>query len=393
MPVLNRAPRHVLIVALRYLGDVLLTTPLARAVRERYPDCAVDMLVFQGTQGMLENNPDVRHVHTIAERPAKGELPALLNTLRRQYDLALIPQPGDRPHLFGLVAARVRVGLVPPKLGHAWWKRMSLRQPLPTLAHTHRIHENERVAALVDALPARTVVPPTAGLRREDWAVRLDLAFDVARPFAVLHPSPRWRYKQWHDAGWCALTARLHEAGVQVLVSGGPGEAESQYLDRILAPLPADVRAALIRIQGKLSLAEMADLLKHAHLYVGPDTATTHLAAACGTPTLALFGPTDPRQWGPSPASGLDQGWAAIAPTQRRGNVIMLQQPLRACVPCQLEGCERHRGSHSDCMDQMPTQRVVDEAMGLLTTRAGRHKAATANHDAGPREDVLSHCA
>lgn len=366
MPLLSRPPRRILIVALRYLGDVLLTTPLARAMRERYPDSVIDMLVFKGTEGMLENNPDVRQIHTVAERPAKGEMRAMLKTLRRQYDLALIPQPGDKPHLFGLFAARVRLGLVPPRLGPAWWKRLTVTKPLPTLEHTHRIHENERVSALLDAAPARTVVPPTAGLSLEDWSERLGTGFDAQRPYAVLHPSPRWRYKQWHDQGWRGLMQRLHQTGVQILLSGGPGDAESQYLDRIVAPLDAETRGALIRVQGKLSLAQMADLLRHARLYVGPDTATTHLAAACGTPTLALFGPTDPRLWGPSPASGLDEGWQAVAPTQQRGNVILLQNPIRACVPCQLEGCERHRGSHSDCLDQMRTDTVVAQADALL---------------------------
>lgn len=367
---LTESPRRTLIVALRYLGDVLLTTPLARAMRERYPNCAIDMLVFSGTEGMLENNPDVRHVYTIAERPAKGELRAMLNKLRGQYDVALIPQPGDKPHLFGLFAARVRLGLVPPKLGHAWWKRLSLRKPLPTLDHSHRIHENERVAALLGAAPARTVVPPTAGLAPRDWADRLGPPFDAERAYVVLHPSPRWRYKQWHDAGWCGLMESLHRAGFQLLLSGGPGKAESQYIDRIVDQLEPQTRSAVIRVQGKLTLAEMADLLRHASLYVGPDTATTHLAAACDTPTLALFGPTDPRQWGPSPAGGLHEPWQAAAPAQRRGNVIMLQNPLRACVPCQLEGCDRHRGSHSDCMDTLSAQAVVAQAKAILPALA-----------------------
>ncbi len=370
MSLLPQAPRRALIVALRYLGDVLLTTPLARALRQRYPDCAIDMLVFTGTEGMLENNPDVRHVHTIAERPARGELWALLQRLRRQYDLALIPQPGDRPHLVGLIAARTRLGLVPPRLGHAWWKRLSVRQAVPTLEHTHRIHENERVMDLLDAAPARTVVPPTAGFTLADCAARIGPAFDTGRPFAVLHPSPRWRYKQWHDAGWRALIGHLHGAGWQVLISGGPGEAETQYLERILGGLDAATRAAVVRAHGKLSLAQLADLLRHARLYVGPDTATTHLAAACGTPTLALFGPTDPRMWGPSPASGLDQPWQKISPVQRRGNALLLQNPVRACVPCQEEGCERHRESRSDCLDWLAPETVIAQAEALLATPA-----------------------
>jgi len=369
---LAREPKRALVIALRYLGDVLLTTPLPRALRARYPDCQVDMLVFRGTEGMLENNPDVRRVFTIAERPAAGEVRAMIRRLWRHYDVALVPQPGDKPHLFGLAAARVRVGLVPPEAGHAWWKRLSLRHPLLIDEHLHRVHENERVAALLGLAPARTVVPPTAHVEVDAWAARLAAeapgapAFDARRPFAVIHPSPRWRYKQWHAEGWRGLLADLHARGLQLVLSGGPGEAESRYLDSLLEGLDDATRQAVVRIQGRLSLAELADLLRHAAVYIGPDTATTHLAAACGTPTLALFGPTDPRQWGPSPAIGLDQPWAKAAARQVRGNVIMLQQLVRDCVPCQREGCGGHRGSRSDCLDQLATATVVAAAQSVL---------------------------
>lgn len=371
-PMPARAPRRVLVIALRYLGDVLLTTPLPHALRARYPDCQVDMLVFRGTEGMLENNPDVHQVFTIAERPAKGEVRAMVRRLWRRYDLALVPQPGDKPHLFGLTSARVRVGLVPPEAGHAWWKRLSLRHPLVIDEHMHRVHENERVAALLDLAPARTLVPPTAHVLRDAWGARLAALapeappFDARRPYAVIHPSPRWRYKQWHAEGWRGLFASLHARGLQLVLSGGPGETESQYLDSLLEGLDENVRRAIVRVQGRLSLAELADLLRHATVYAGPDTATTHLAAACGTPTLALFGPTDPRQWGPSPAAGLDQPWSKAAPRQIRGNVLMLQELVRDCVPCQREGCDRHRGSHSDCLDGLATATVVAAAQSLV---------------------------
>ncbi|WP_299451413.1 putative lipopolysaccharide heptosyltransferase III [uncultured Pigmentiphaga sp.] len=367
-----REPKRALVIALRYLGDVLLTTPLPRALRTRYPQCEVDMLVFRGTEGMLENNPDINQVFTIAERPARGEIRAMLRRLWRRYDLALIPQPGDKPHLFGLASARVRVGLVPPELGHAWWKRLSLRHPLVIDEHMHRVHENERVAALLGLAPARTVVPPTAYVPREAWPARLAAAvpgappFDAYRPYAVVHPSPRWRYKQWHAQGWRELLSRLHAQGLQVLLSGGPGEAESQYVNELLEGLDEPVRRAIVRVQGRLSLAELADLLRHASVYVGPDTATTHLAAACGTPTVALFGPTDPRQWGPSPGDGLGQPWAKAAPRQVRGNVVMLQEPIADCVPCQREGCDGHRGSRSLCMERLGTSTVTDAVLSLL---------------------------
>lgn len=370
-PMHRSSPKQILVIALRYLGDVLLTTTLPHALRSYYPGCQVDVLAFRGTEGMLENNPDVRRTYTIPERPTGREMLSMIRQLWRRYDIALVTQPGDKPHIFGLAASRRRLGMVPPETGHAWWKRLSLSHPLPIDEQAHRIYENERIAALLGIPAARELVPPTAHVALHDWPARLaglsaTESFDARRPFAVIHPSPRWQYKRWHTPGWRALLSSLHYAGLQVLLSGGPGESETRYLDEILDGLDAEVRTATLRIQGHLSLAELADLLHQARVYVGPDTATTHLAAACGTPTLALFGPTDPCQWGPSPARGLDQGWLKSAPRQVRGNVILLQDASKPCVPCRQEGCDRHRGSHSACLDELPTGTVVAEAIRML---------------------------
>jgi heptosyltransferase-3 len=365
-------PNTVLVIALRYIGDVLLTTPLAHALKQRDAACQVDMLVFAGTQGILQNNPDLREVITVPQRPDRATQIALIKRLWRRYDLVLVTLPGDRPHMYGWAASRNRLGFVPAERGQSWWKRWLLREPLVFDGTIHRVTEGERLAQLAGLGEARTVVAPTAHTVPADWVERLrplcqsGRDFDPAQPYAVVHPSPRWRYKQWHAGGWEILMNSLAERGLRILLSGGPGDEESAYLDTLTAPLPASTKDAIIRVQGVLSLGELADLLRGAALYVGPDTATTHLAAACGTPTVALFGPTDPRIWGPWPASGLDAAYEKVATHQPRGNVTMLQNAALPCVPCQQEGCERHRGSHSDCLDQLDTRTVLDAVDGML---------------------------
>src|SRR5215470_18866946 len=93
---LTPEPR-VLVIALRRLGDVLLTTPLVRSLKRGLPGARVDMLVFRGTEGMLAGNPDVDRVTTIAARPTLTEMFDLIRTLWRRYDLAVSTQTGDRP--------------------------------------------------------------------------------------------------------------------------------------------------------------------------------------------------------------------------------------------------------------------------------------------------------
>jgi heptosyltransferase-3 len=125
--------------------------------------------------------------------------------------------------------------------------------------------------------------------------------------------------------------------------------------------------ADITRLDGKLAWPELTALIAGARVYIGPDTAITHLAAATGTPTVALYGPTDPRLWGPWPAGGLDQPWRAAGTIQQRGNVWLVQNPL-PCMPCQLEGCERRLDSFSQCLDELTVTQVVaavDQALGM----------------------------
>jgi heptosyltransferase-3 len=81
---------------------------------------------------------------------------------------------------------------------------------------------------------------------------------------------------------------------------------------------------------------------------------------------VALFGPTDPRLWGPMPRRGLNAAYAKVDAVQIRSNVALLQEPSLACVPCQGEGCEKHRESRADCLDRMAAERVIDAAREAL---------------------------
>ena len=190
-----------------------------------------------------------------------------------------------------------------------------------------------------------------------------------------------FQYKRWTHDGWRALAADLEQRGLSVVATGGPDPSERQYLDEIWQSLPS-VR----RLDGQLAWPELATMLSQAHVFVGPDTSVTHLAAASGCPTVALYGPTDPRLWGPWPAGGLQEApaqgspaqgsWADAGRVQRRGNVWVVQNPL-PCLPCQREGCERHIGSHSQCLDELSPQQVlaaVDDA--LSAGRQARSSAA-----------------
>jgi heptosyltransferase III len=353
------ARARILVVALRRLGDVLLTTPLIRSLKRAFPDAAIDALVFDRTEGVLAGNPDLANVITVPERPSSVETIALLRKLWRHYDLALSTQAGDRPTLFAFVAGRRSVGFVEPTKLNGRVKRLALTFPVAVAQGIHRVPEVLRLAEAVGVAPVAEVVAP--GTRRA--------AVAPGRPYAVVHVAPMFRYKQWTESGWRGLAAGLGARGLSVLATGGPDEGERRYLDAVWAEQP-DVK----RLDGKLAWPALADTIRDAAIYVGPDTAVTHLAAATGTPTVALYGPTDPRLWGPWPRGAVEPPWVAAGTIQQRGNVWLVQNPL-PCMPCQQEGCLRRIDSYSQCLDELPVSRVLAAVDSALAGPAGRRSA------------------
>jgi heptosyltransferase-3 len=143
-------PSHprILVVALRRLGDVLLTTPLIRSLRHAWPDATIDALVFADTTGILRGNPDLSSIVAMPAQPTVLQSLTLAARLWRKYDLAISTQSGDRPTFFGSVAGRIRVGLFKPNVGGRL-KRHAYRRGLPIEPGVHRVEEILRFADLL----------------------------------------------------------------------------------------------------------------------------------------------------------------------------------------------------------------------------------------------------
>lgn len=347
-------PQRILVVVMRRLGDVLLATTLIRSVRRAWPQARLEVLVNAGSAAVLEGNPDIDRLWVQPERPRSRDTLRLVAALLRRYDLAISALYNDRPHLWAFVASAHRVGVVPPA-GHAGarWKRW-LSQAWCEL-QLGDIHAVEQYLRLVDVMRIERVgevVPPRL----------LGAAPRDADAYVVLHPSPLYRYKSWTVEGWRALAQYLIARGFAVRLTGGPSEAERALSKNIVAGLSEGECERIADLTGTLSFAGLTPLIEGARLFVGPDTSVTHLAAATGTPTIALFGPSHPVAWGPWPMRWHGRGeaspWQFKAPLQRRGNVWLLQGE-GDCVPCLGEGCDKHPESYARCLDELEPERVI----------------------------------
>ena len=343
-PLVLPARSRILVVTLRRIGDALLTTPLIRSLRRAWPDAKIDVLTYPGPAGIIEGNPDVDRVIVAPARPTIAETAALVLRLFKRYQLAVSTQPGDRPTFFALLAGRTHAGLTDaegPRLAHLI-KRGVLHRSAPAVESIHRVEQMLRLADILGIPRVAELVCPVAAAPEKI----------PVGPYAMIHAAPMFRYKQWTPAGWRALAAGLRERGLEIVAVSGPDAAERRYLD--------GVWLGTVTIH-QFSWPQNVALLSRARLYVGTDTSITHLAAATGCRTLALFGPMDPRVWGPWPVGGLDAPWQASGTIQNRGNVWIVQNPL-PCLPCTFEGCERHIESGSVCLEELTAEQVLAAA-------------------------------
>ena len=355
----SAAPRSVLVVVARRIGDVLLATPLIRSLKLAWPQTAVDALVFEGTQGVLAANADVRSVLAVPARPGILWHLGFLLRLARRYDIALSLQTGDRPTLYAYTAGRLSVGLQ-LREGRGALKRWLLDRWVAfdnVNTHTVRMH-----LALADAVgiprSGEVVAAWSAGDERQVDAL---LGAGAVQPLALLHTYPKFRYKMWRPEAWIEVARWLAGRGLRLALTGSGDADELAYVDAIARAMPAGT----INAAGRLTLGASACLASRARIYIGPDTAMTHVAAALGVPTVALYGPTNPVKWGPWPRGQSPDAnpWRRCG-SQHVGNVILLQGP-GACVPCHLEGCERNVESGSDCLQELSAGRVI-AAIGHL---------------------------
>lgn len=342
-------------IAMQYLGDVLLATPLVHSLRQAYPHSRIDILVYDNTAAMLEGNPDIDRIITTPNRPKLDDYRRLLPQIFRRYDLAMALQTGDRPFIYSLLATPFRISVVPPKNATGWWKRFFTQRWVESdNADTHTVLQHLKLLDLIAVRPVFELIPPQVaddGLLEKQFPFLADKA-----PYVVLHPHPQWTYKRWTAAGWVTIGNDLAKSGYKIILSGGPAQQEMNYIADIANQLPQDT----INLAGQASLAQLAEIIGRAKLFIGPDTGITHLAAATGIPVIALYGPTNPVKWAPWPKDYHVNANPFYKVGSQRVNNIILCQGIADCVPCHLEGCERHRQSRSRCLDTLAPETVID---------------------------------
>ncbi|MBF0495127.1 MAG: putative lipopolysaccharide heptosyltransferase III [Deltaproteobacteria bacterium] len=339
--------KKILFIKLRHIGDVLLTAPVARALKNAFPHASVTALVYSGTEEMLTLNPAVDEVLVFDLgwkklprcRRLWAETAFTLGLRKKGFDLVINLTEGDRGAVMAFVSgAGIKVGLDPKGQGILGKHLVYDLLYYPQDQRAHMVDQNlDAVRALGVADPDRKVDILFDEKDRDYVNQRLDqLGCRRDRPLIHIHPASRWLFKAWPARYVAELIDHLIlNRGAEVILTCGPADRELAYMK--------DIKQALhcipIDLSGQTTLKQLAVVSSLSHLFFGVDTVAMHLAAAVGTPVVALFGPSGEFNWGP---------WGT-------GHRVIKKD--WDCRPCGRDGCQGSKKSR--CLEELTVAEVI----------------------------------
>jgi heptosyltransferase II len=349
-------PRRILVVASHFIGDTVLLVPFLRQLKAAHPTATIDVLSASANSGLLANCPLVEQtIHWPKGLPwwrLAGQLKPTgydkAYVLKRSLSAALLAWAAGIPARVGFSTqgrSRLLTHPVPyPETGH---EAMAF---LNVLAHEgHTVPSDE----------PRLELWPT--FDDQDWAKQAlapygDTAAHVGIHAFSSNPAKDWPLAYWPRLmeGLVALLQEL-EPSRTLVFHGLGGHADSAAYDTIRALLPPVLQSRLVDWSERgSSLRHSAALIQRFNLVVGVDSGPLHLAAAVGTPTVAIFGPSSPDRWTP-----ISQHSEVVTLALDRGRSLPCQ-PCQLRVPCHI---------HTACLRTLPPDQVLAACRQLLLTR------------------------
>ncbi len=351
--------RRVLVIKLRHHGDVLLTSPVFSVLKRHAPQIEIDALVYADTAAMLTLHPDIAQVNTIDRGWKKRGILAqaaaefgLFRRLRaRDYDLVIhLTEHPRGAWLTRLLGARYGVARALRGKPSFWRRSFTHLYSHPLNARRHTVELNldalRRIGVQPEADERRLLLVPGAAAEARIAALLADHQLATGG-FIHFHPASRWQFKCWTTEKNAELLQRWQAAGRRLVVTCAPDTREREFIAAILHKAAVPV----VDLSGQLGLKELAALSARAALFVGVDSAPMHIAAAVGTPVVALFGPSGELEWGP---------WGV--PNR------VITSEAHPCRPCGIDGCGG--GKISECLTTLPVERVLAACDELLASAA-----------------------
>ncbi|MFZ2054188.1 MAG: glycosyltransferase family 9 protein [Candidatus Aminicenantales bacterium] len=312
-------PQKILLIRLRRIGDIVMTTPAIAALRRSLPQSSLTYVIEEPFRRLVEGNPDLDEILVLPPHQGIFSFLRFIRRLRRErYDLAIDFHGGPRAsRIAWLSRAKLKAGYELKHKGFLYDVRVPRsRQGAPV--HSVENHLNlVRAAGVNVEEPLSPLALPPA--RKEETERIEGLWTDRGFPGAkvvVLHVGAGTEFRDWGLENLAALAGRLAGLqGVRVVLVGAAQDASRAEDIRKTRP------AEILSLAGRMNLIELREVISRAALFVGPDSGPMHIAATTRTPIVALFGPTLPAHFAP---------WKAGA--------TLIEKPLD-CRPCKQRRC------------------------------------------------------
>ncbi len=346
---------NILLIQLGDIGDVVLTTPTIRAIKETYPEARLSIMVRKPYGDLLLADPNIHEVLQFSKVQGsplavlRGYVRFISRLRRARYDLAIDLRTGDRGAFFTFfTGATQRIGYRgdDKKFWHGLLFTRIVRG-LATVPLSDHPGANQSLSVLrsigIDAKASspHLFVAPNDRERAALLLAESGTVFDGR--WLTVNPFSRWKYKEWDSEKWSLVIVRIWEKfGIHTVIIGSSEEAAAA--ERIAAKC----KGHAINLAGKTTLAELAAVIATSKLHLGVDSAAPHIAAALGVPTITIHGPSDWRAW-------------RIVDELHR--VIV---PVMACVPCNRKGCDDMEKSR--CLDKLDVETVIRGIEDMLLT-------------------------
>lgn len=338
--------KRVLIIRLDRIGDVLLSTPAIRAVREAYPKAHIACMVRPYARDIVAENRDLDE--TIVYDKSMGIVGTVrfIRYLRKQrFDLAIVLHPTSRSHLVTFLAR------IPERVGYDRKLGWLLTKRVPHTKHLGLRHEIEYVLELlrhvgIEAGTKKMSLEVTTESRER--AAELLARHGIAHDDAVIcvHPGASCRSKRWSPRRFAEAADRLAaQCRAKIVIVAGPDDKE------VAGDVASAMRGPCVNLAGETGVMELACILERARLFVSNDSGPVHIACAVGTPVVALFGRSDrglsPVRWAPS----------------NEGDAVLHKDV--GCVACRAHNCRRG----FKCLEAITVDDVLSAAGKVMEKR------------------------
>ncbi|MCV9879046.1 lipopolysaccharide core heptosyltransferase RfaQ [Brenneria izbisi] len=329
-------PYHrILVVKLRFHGDMLLTTPLISTLKTHYHDARIDVLLYEDTCPILSKNPDIHCLYGLKRKTAtlwekikdfhrirkilKHNHYDLIINLADQWPIALL--------IKSLGSQSIALARGSHNKGRCW---RSLFSECVIPQGEHVIEQNRSILAPLD-LPVTQQKDRMSLYYGPEDAEHVFSSHPhlLEQRYIVIQPTARQLFKCWDNDKLSQVIDHFKEKRLEVVLTCGPSQNDLDMIHDIHTQCK---HKPDITFAGQTSFLELAALIDKAALYIGVDSAPMHMAAALNTPTVCLFGPTDHKKWRPW-SDNSTVIWAGDYQTMPERRHLDRNQKYLSCIP------------------------------------------------------------